>query len=116
MAWREGEQVGPYQIQAQVGQGGMATVYKAYHAQLDRTVAIKVMHQMLLDEETFVARFKREAQIVARLDHPYIVPVYDYNEHESQPYLVMKYVAGVTLKQRLMKKGPLPLNEILSIM
>jgi len=116
MAWQQGEQVGPYQIQTQVGQGGMATVYKAYHAQLDRTVAIKVMHQMLMDEETFVARFKREAQIVARLDHPYIIPVYDYNEHENQPYLVMKYVPGVTLKQRLMKKGPLPLNDILSIM
>jgi serine/threonine protein kinase len=116
MAWREGEQVGPYQIQTLVGQGGMATVYKAYHAQLDRTVAIKVMHQMLLDEETFVARFKREAMIVARLDHPYIIPVYDYNEHEGQPYLVMKYVPGITLKQRLMKKGPLPLNDILSIM
>ncbi len=115
MAWQAGEQVGPYQILSQLGQGGMATVYKAYHAQLDRTVAIKVMHQMLQDDETFVARFKREAQIVARLDHPHIVPVYDFNEHEKQPYLVMKYVPGVTLKQRLMKKGPLPLNEILSV-
>lgn len=116
MAWREGEQVGPYLIQANIGQGGMATVYKAYHAPLDRTVAIKVMHQMLLDDESFVSRFKREALIVARMTHPSIIPIYDYNEHEGQPYLVMKYVPGSTLKQRLMKKGPLPLNDILTIM
>jgi serine/threonine protein kinase len=115
MVWRDGEQVGPYQISSQLGQGGMATVYKAYHAQLDRHVAIKVMHQTFLDDESFVARFKREAQIVASLTHPHIVPVFDYNEYQGQPYLVMKYIEGVTLKQRIFKRPP-TLEEILDIM
>lgn len=115
MAWREGEQVGPYTLESQLGQGGMATVYKAYHAQLDRYVAIKVMHQNFLDDATFVARFRREAQLVARLEHPHIVPVYDFDEYDGQPYLVMKYVQGQTLKHKLIMK-PLTLDEILHVM
>lgn len=115
MIWREGEQVGPYQIVSQPGQGGMATVYLADHPQLDRQVAIKVMHQTFQADETFVTRFRREAQIVARLEHRHIVPVYDFNEYKGQPYLVMKYLPGMTLKQR-MNQGTLPLSEILSVM
>jgi serine/threonine protein kinase len=115
MAWIEGEKVGSYILGEQIGQGGMATVYKGYHAQLDREVAIKVMHQNFLDDETFVARFKREAQIVAKLSHPHIVPVYDFDEHQGQPYLVMKYVEGFTLKKQLIKK-PLTLDDILDVM
>jgi serine/threonine protein kinase len=115
MAWRSGEQIGAYRLEQQLGQGGMATVYKAYHTQLDRHVAIKVMHQNFLDDETFTARFQREAQIVARLSHPHIVPVYDYDQHEGLPFLVMKYVPGVTLKKRLIKKPPV-LDEILAIL
>ncbi len=115
MAWRSGEQIGAYHLEQQLGQGGMATVWQAYHAQLDRHVAIKVMHQNFLDDATFTARFHREAQIVARLSHPHIVPVYDYDQHEGLPFLVMKYVPGVTLKKRLVKKPP-TLKEILEIL
>ena len=115
MAWREGEQVGPYVLEAQVGQGGMATVYKAYHEQLDRHVALKVMHRNFLDDATFVARFTREAQIVGRLEHPNIVPIYDFDEHDGLPFLVMKYVRGQTLKRKLIKK-PLTLDEILHVL
>lgn len=115
MLWREGEQIGQYQIISQLGQGGMATVYKAYHAQLDRYVAIKVMHQTIQADETFVARFRREAQIVANLTHPHIVPVYDFSEHNGQPYLVMKYIEGVTLKQR-MTKTAMSLDDVLYVM
>jgi serine/threonine protein kinase len=95
----------------QLGQGGMATVYKAYHAALDRYVALKVLHPAFNQDQTFTARFQREARVVAKLEHPNIVPIYDYSEHESRPYLVMKYIEGDTLKARL-NQGPLKSNEI----
>ena len=94
MAFANGENVGAYRIVDQLGQGGMATVYKAYHAALDRYVAIKVMHAAFLEDPNFLARFQREARIVARLDHPHIIPIYDYAEHDGQPYLVMRFVEG----------------------
>lgn len=100
-----------YTIEDPVGRGGMATVYKAYHERLDRHVAIKLMHKIFLQDDDFMARFQREARIVAKLDHPAIVPIYDYNEHQAAPYLVMKYVDGMTLKKRYIKKG-LTLGEI----
>lgn len=115
MALHEGEIVGPYKIIGQLGQGGMATVYKAYHSKLDRNVAIKVLHPAFKEDADFLARFEREAQIVARLEHPHIVPVYDYAEHLNQPYLVMKFIEGRTLK-RLLQEGPVSLADILRIM
>lgn len=115
MALVEGQMLGPYKIVGQLGQGGMATVYKAHHAKLDRYVAVKVMHQAFLQDPNFHSRFEREAQIVARLEHPHIVPVYDYAETEGQPYLVMKYVEGRTLKG-LLAEGRLSLDQIMQIM
>ncbi len=106
MSFKVGENVGPYRIIEQLGQGGMATVYKAYHASLDRYVAIKVLHQAFNEDTTFIGRFQREARVVAKLEHPNIVPVYDYAEHDSRPYLVMKFIEGDTLKSHL-NKGPL---------
>ncbi len=111
MAFSLGDSVGPYRIVEQIGQGGMATVYKAYHANLDRYVAFKVLHQAFTEDPGFLERFKREAQIVARLEHPNIIPVYDYADHHNQPYLVMKFIEGQTLKARL-KRAPLMLDEI----
>jgi serine/threonine protein kinase len=111
MSFNIGENIGPYRIIEQLGQGGMATVYKAYHAALDRYVALKVLHPAFHEDQTFTARFQREARVVARLEHPNIVPVYDYSEHENRPYLVMKYIEGDTLKARL-NKGPLSSQEI----
>jgi serine/threonine protein kinase len=105
MNLQEGQKIGGYEIVAQLGQGGMATVYKAYHERLDRHVAIKLMHTTFLQDENFRARFQREARIVARLEHSYIVPIYDYNEHDNIPYLVMKLVSGMTLKRRAIKIG-----------
>ncbi|NWF67911.1 MAG: protein kinase [Chloroflexi bacterium] len=115
MALQIGQNLGPYRILEQLGAGGMASVFKAYHARLDRYVAIKVMHQSFMEDPTFHARFEREAQIVARLEHPNIVPIFDFSEHERQPYLVMKYVEGRTLKT-LMSAGALPMGEITRIM
>lgn len=109
-----GENIGAYRLTEQLGQGGMATVFKAYHAALDRYVAIKALHPALTQEPNFLARFQREAQVVARLEHPNIVPVYDFAEHEGRPYLVMKYIDGETLKARL-ARGRLTLAEIIPI-
>jgi serine/threonine-protein kinase len=101
MSFNAGENVGPYQIIEQLGQGGMATVYKAYHASLDRYVAIKALHPAFGQDADFEARFQREARVVAKLEHPNIVPIYDYAEHENRPYLVMKFIEGSTLKAKL---------------
>ena len=114
MPFAEGENVGPYRIMEQLGQGGMATVYKAYHAALDRYVALKVLHPAFHEDRTFTARFQREARVVAKLEHPNIVPVYDFAEHETRPYLVMKYIEGETLKARL-SRGPLSAVEITQV-
>jgi serine/threonine protein kinase len=114
MPFAVGESVGPYRIMAQLGQGGMATVYQAYHAALDRYVALKVLHPAFLEDPNFQARFTREARLVAKLEHPNIVPVYDFAEHEKNPYLVMKYIEGETLKSRL-AKGPLTGDEIIRL-
>jgi serine/threonine protein kinase len=114
MSFNPGENIGPYRIIEQLGQGGMATVYKAYHASLDRYVAIKVLHPAFKEDNTFEMRFQREARVVARLEHPNIVPVYDYAEHEKRPYLVMKFIEGDTLKA-FMGKGPLSSNDIRKI-
>ena len=109
-----GENVGQYRVTAQLGQGGMATVYKAYHPSLDRYVAIKVLHPAFKEDTTFIARFQREALVLAKLEHANIVPIYDYAQHEGQPYLVMKFIEGETLKARL-AQGPLKVGEALKV-
>lgn len=114
MTFAPGENVGPYRVIAQLGQGGMASVFKAYHPALDRFVAIKVLHPAFKEEPNFLSRFQREARVVAKLEHPNIVPVYDFAEHKGQPYLVMKYIEGETLKARL-SRGPLSRQEALKI-
>ena len=98
-----GENVGPYRLIEKLGKGGMATVFKAYHPSLDRYVAIKALHPAFMEHPGFIDRFEREAKVVAKLDHPNIVPIYDFSEHEDRPYLVLKYVRGETLKARLEK-------------
>ncbi len=115
MALNPGQTVGPYQVIGQLGHGGMATVYKAYHPRLDRNVAIKVMHKAFMEDAGFITRFEREAQIVAKLEHPHIVPVYDFSELDGQPYLVMKFIEGQTLK-RVLSDGPMVLPEIIRVM
>jgi len=114
MPFAEGENIGPYRVVEQLGQGGMATVYKAYHAALDRYVALKVLHPAFHEDPNFIGRFQREARVVAKLEHPNIVPIYDFAEHEKQPYLVMKYIEGKTLKARL-TRGPLCAVEVTQV-
>lgn len=115
MASLEGQTLGQYKVIEQMGSGGMATVYKAYHPRLDRYVAIKMLHEAFQEDKNFLARFEREAQIVARLEHPHIVQVFDFDEYHGRPYLVMKYIEGRTLKAEL-DAEPLTIEDILSIM
>jgi serine/threonine protein kinase/Tfp pilus assembly protein PilF len=114
MPFTSGENIGPYRVMEQLGQGGMATVYKAYHAALDRYVALKVLHPAFGEDPNFEARFQREARLVAKLDHPNIVSIYDYSEHDKRPFLVMKFIEGETLKAR-MARGPLAADELAKI-
>ena len=106
MPFQQGENVGPYRIIEQLGQGGMATVFKAYHPNLDRYVAIKVLHPAFKQDPQFTERFQREARVVAKLDHPNIVPVFDYADHNGQSYIVMKFIEGETLKGVLDRQWP----------
>ncbi len=99
-----GQTLGKYTIKEKIGRGGMAEVYKAYQENLDRYVAVKVMHPFLIDfeEENFLKRFSREAKTMASLNHPNIVRVYDFDSFGPRShYLVMDYVSGGSLKERL---------------
>src|SRR5258708_21444776 len=96
-----GRQLGTYLIQTRLGEGGMAIVYKAYHARLRRDVAIKVILSQIAEQTDFKARFEREAQLIASLEHPNIVAVYDFGELGNLTYLVMQYVGGGTLRDQL---------------
>lgn len=104
-----GQNFGRYQILELLGEGGMATVYKAYDTRLEREVAIKVIRRDAFspdDMDMMLKRFEREAKSLGRLSHPNIVGVIDYGEHEGSPYLVMVYLSGGTLKERLGKPMP----------
>src|SRR6185369_17391663 len=111
MSFDVSENIGQYRIVEKLGQGGMATVFKAYHASLDRYVAIKALHPAFHQDESFAARFQREARVVAKLEHQHIVPIYDFAEHEGRSYLVMKFIEGDTFKARL-DQGTFSADEI----
>ena len=91
-----GQMLGAYRIINQVGQGGMATVYKAYQPSMDRNVAVKVLPRQLAESKEFVARFQQEARTIARLEHPHILPVFDYGESDGTTYFVMRYLEAGT--------------------
>ena len=113
MSSLQGMTLGQYRIIEQIGRGGMATVYKAYQPGLDRYVAIKVLPPYYAHEEGFVERFKQEARSVARLRHPNILTVYDFGEAEGLTYIVMEFVEGGTLKERLSR--PLALDDAVAL-
>src|SRR5712692_5685405 len=100
-----------YDVGDKVGEGGDATVYRAQDRRLGRTVAIKIMRPELRADATFVARFEREARSAARLDHPHIVPVYDYGELADTYFLVMQYVSGGDLRARLRDSNSVPVKQ-----
>ena len=106
-----GKQFGAYQIVAPLGEGGMAAVYKAYQPSMERFVALKVLPRHMSNSEEFVARFRREAKLLAQLQHPHILPVFDYGEAEGYPYIVMPFVQSGTLSE-FMQQRKLSLPEI----
>src|SRR5271169_3006317 len=111
MSLAVGTHLGPYEILSAIGAGGMGEVYKARDTRLDRIVAIKVLPTHLADRPDLRERFEREARTVASLNHPHICVLYDIGNQEGIDYLVMEYLEGETLAQRLVK-GPLPLNQV----
>ena len=104
------EKIGRYQVEDELGRGGMATVYRARDPIAERDVAIKVLPPEMLHDPQFKVRFEREAKVIARLEHPAIVPVYDFGEDAGLPYFVMRYMTGGSLSERL-KEGPLSVPE-----
>lgn len=106
-----GKQLGVYQVQSKLGEGGMADVYKAYHPRLRREVAIKIIRSQIVDHEGFQVRFEREAQLIASLEHPHIVSVYDFGEEGNLTYLVMQYVGGGTLREQLHTGQPIEMRR-----
>jgi eukaryotic-like serine/threonine-protein kinase len=107
-----GSRLGPHEILARIGAGGMGEVYRARDTRLDRIVAIKVIPLHLADRSELRERFEREARTIASLNHPHICTLFDVGQHDGTDYLVMEYLEGETLAQRLIK-GSLPLNQVL---
>ncbi len=109
-----GTVIGGCQIRGEIGEGGMASVYRAHQLSMNRDVAIKVLPRQFLRQSHSLERFKQEANIVARLEHRAIVPVHDYGEHEGVPYLVMRLMDGGSVDD-LLANGPIPLARALEI-
>ena len=105
-----GSTLGPYRILEPIGLGGMATVYKAHQPGLERLVALKVLPEHYARDPLFVQRFTREAHVIAKLEHPNIVPVYDFGEQHGITYLVMRYLQAGTVKD-ILAYGPLSLQD-----
>src|SRR5260370_332654 len=104
-----GTQLGPYEITTPLGAGGMGEVYRARDTRLDRTVAIKVLPASLAENSQARERFEREARAVSKLNHPHICKLYDVGDEGSTHFLVMEYLEGETLAQRI-GRGALPLD------
>lgn len=107
---------GRYRIERRIARGGMAIVYEATDLRLDRVVAVKVMHETLADDPTFVSRFEREARSAAKLSHPNAVSVFDQGEDSGTLFLVMEYVPGVTLRDVIRREAPLPPSLALRVL
>src|SRR5882724_7533818 len=112
MSLSTGTRLGPYEILAPLGAGGMGEVYKARDTRLDRAVAIKVLPEHLSQKPQLRERFEREARAVSSLNHSNICTLHDVGQQDGVDFLVMGYLEGETLAQRL-SKGPLPLDQAL---
>jgi len=116
----EGTTVGKYRILEALGRGGMAQVYKAYHPQLDRNVAVKILRSDLVEQEEFLSRFRREAHAVSGLRHTNIVQVFDFDVQDDLYYMVMELLEGDTLRAHMneyrVRGQRMPLVEVVSIL
>ena len=114
MALASGTKLGPYEILNPLGAGGMGEVYRAKDTRLDRTVAIKVLPSHLSSDPELKQRMEREAKAISALQHPNICTLYDIGTQDGTDFLVMEYLEGQTLAERL-EKGPLPVEQVLKI-
>lgn len=105
MSLGAGTKLGPYEILAPLGAGGMGEVYRARDTRLDRTVAIKVLNSFLIASPDLKARFQREAKVISQLQHPHICVLHDVGSENGTDFLVMEFLEGETLAERL-RKGP----------
>src|SRR5437763_11905516 len=112
MALVAGSRLGPYEILAPIGAGGMGEVYKARDTRLERTVAVKVLPAHLSPSAEVRQRFEREAKMISQLSHPHICALHDVGSQDGVEYLVMEYLEGETLAERV-ARGPLPLEQTL---
>jgi serine/threonine-protein kinase len=109
-----GQSLGHYRITEKLGEGGMGVVYRARDENLNRDVAIKLLPDAFARDDERLARFRREAQLLACLNHPNIAAVYGFEEQDGAPCLVLEHVPGLTLAERL-KQGALPVDETLEV-
>src|SRR6201993_4180133 len=109
-----GTRLGPYEIQSALGSGGMGEVYPPRDPRLDRTVAIKVLASHLSSSPELKQRLEREARAISSLNHPHICHLYDIGSQEGTDYLVMEFLEGETVAERL-RRGSLPLAEVLKV-
>src|SRR6202022_1232376 len=114
MSVAPGARLGVYEIVAPLGAGGMGEVYRAHDTKLGRNVALKILPESFTHDLERLARFRREAQVLAALNHPHIGAIYGLDEAKGQKFLVLELVDGETLADRL-KRGALPLDEALAI-
>src|SRR5215469_6359611 len=114
MALNPGTKLGPYEIQSQLGAGGMGEVYRARDTRLDRTVAVKVLASHLSSSPELKQRMEREARAISCLNHPHICQLYDIGSQSGTDFLVMEFLQGETLAERL-RRGALPLAEVCKI-
>src|SRR5438445_11864185 len=112
MTLAAGSRLGPYEVLSPLGAGGMGEVYKAKDTRLERTVAVKVLPQHLSSSVEVRQRFEREAKTISQLSHPHICALYDVGNQDGVEYLVMEYLEGETLADRL-ARGTLPLEQTL---
>lgn len=110
-----GRTLGQFEILEEIGRGGMATVYRARQTSIKRVVAVKVLPRTLLHDPSFYERFTREVEVVAHLEHPHILPIYDYGEVEGIPYIAMRYLAGGSMAQWI-RRGLPPLDKLVKPM
>ncbi|MGA8492101.1 MAG: serine/threonine-protein kinase [Terriglobales bacterium] len=114
MALTSGTKLGPYEIQSPLGAGGMGEVYRARDTRLDRIVAVKIIPDQLQADQDLRTRFEREARAISSLQHPHICTLFDVGHQDGTDYIVMEYLEGETLGDRL-RIGPLPLDQALKI-
>jgi eukaryotic-like serine/threonine-protein kinase len=110
MALSPGTKLGPYEIVAPAGAGGMGEVYRARDARLHRDVAVKILPAAFSRDPVRLSRFQQEARAVASLNHPNIMAIHDFGEHQDSPYIVAELLEGETLRDR-MRSGALPMRK-----